>query len=211
MQHPLAKNGGGALVLTGVVGVAALVAWTALRDPQSREQVAADGTRIVPLAKSDVTRRAPITADVSVAKLLVQGLPVEHLTHGGVLAVDGRADAIYLPDAKEYSIVNRGTREDEFGNTSTLLAIDADGDGTIDESESWYADLPVRIGDRVFDVTAIAPDGSSISLKPAAGPLRGVIVGRTLPPFEWKLADGTTISDRSLRGKPLVLDIWSVT
>jgi len=73
------------------------------------------------------------------------------------------------------------------------------------------SNLPLRLGDKMFDVAEIAGDGSRIVLKPSNSSLRGVVVGRTCPPFSFKTADGEEINRESLAGKPFLLDIWSIT
>jgi hypothetical protein len=60
-------------------------------------------------------------------------------------------------------------------------------------------------------VAEVAADGSRIVLKPSKSSLRGVIVGRTCPPFSFRTADGREVNRASLAGKPFLLDIWSVT
>ena len=96
-------------------------------------------------------------------------------------------------------------------NTSTLISVDQNGDGRLTENDGWFANLPLRLGDKMFDVAEIAGDGSRIVLKPSNSSLRGVVVGRTCPPFSFKTADGEEINRESLAGKPFLLDIWSIT
>ena len=73
------------------------------------------------------------------------------------------------------------------------------------------ANLPIRLGDKMFDVAEIAADGSRITLKASKAPLSGVILGRKCPPFSFKTADGKIVSDETLSGKAVLLDIWSIT
>jgi hypothetical protein len=63
----------------------------------------------------------------------------------------------------------------------------------------------------MFDVAEIAADGSRLVLKPSKSSLRGLVVGRTCPPFSFPTTDGKVINRESLAGKPFLLDIWSVT
>jgi hypothetical protein len=133
------------------------------------------------------------------------------LAHQGIIKVDGATFNIYLPAADSYSLKNAGTGEGQFENTSTLLSIDADGDGKFAADEGWYADLPLRIGDRMFEVVRMAPDGSSLTLKRSNKQLAGVIVGRKVPPFSYRTADGRSFTENSYRGKAVLIDVWSVT
>jgi hypothetical protein len=136
----------------------------------------------------------------------------EKLVKRGSVTMAGKKYTLYLPAAKTYSLKNSpGKRDHIFENTSTRLAVDQNGDGKLTETDSWFANLPIRLGDKMFDVTEIAADGSRIVLKPSRSPLSGVVIGRTCPPFSFKTADGKTISRDSLAGKAFLLDIWSIT
>jgi hypothetical protein len=139
------------------------------------------------------------------------GAAKENLVKQGVVEVDGRKYTLYLPKAKAYSVRNTEKKDHIFANTSTRLAVDQKGDGKLTEADNWFANLPVRLGDRMYDVVEIAADGSRLVLKASKSPLCGVIVGRSCPPFSIKTADGKTISRDSLAGNTFLLDIWSVT
>jgi hypothetical protein len=142
---------------------------------------------------------------------LLKGWPQEDLVKRGVLEVDGHKYSLYLPQAKAYSIKNTKPSDADSENTSTLISVDQNGDGRITDADGWFANLPLRLGDKMFDVTEIAADASRIVLKPSKSPLRGVIVGRTCPPFSFKTADGKVVSRESLARKPFILDVWSIT
>jgi len=139
------------------------------------------------------------------------GAAKENLVKRGVVEVDGKKYPVYLPKAKPYTVRNTAKKDHIFENTSTRLAVDQKGDGKLTEADNWFANLPVRLGDRMYDVVEIAADGSRLVLQPSKSPLCGVIVGRSCPPFSFKTADGKTISRDGLAGKPFLLDIWSVT
>jgi hypothetical protein len=143
--------------------------------------------------------------------LIVAGPARDELVKRGTVQMDRRKYTLYLPRAKSYSTKNTGPSDCDFDNTSTLISVDQNGDGRLTENDGWFANLPVRLGDRMFDVVDIAADGSRIVLRPSRAPLRGVIVGRTCPPFSFKTADGKEVSRESLAGKPFLLDIWSTT
>src|SRR6266851_2447931 len=142
---------------------------------------------------------------------LLKGWPKEDLVKRGVLDVDGHKYSLYLPQAKAYSVKNTSRSDADSENTSTLISVDQNGDGRITDADGWFANLPLRLGDKMYDVTEIAADASRIVLKPSKSPLRGVIVGRACPPFSFKTADGKVVSRESLARKPFILDIWSIT
>lgn len=133
------------------------------------------------------------------------------LVKRGVVAIEGKKYTLYLPRAKAYSVKNTKKQDHIFANTSTRLAIDQHGTGKLPDENHWFANLPLRLGHRMYDVVEIAADGSRIVLKPSKSPLRGVVVGHRCPPFSFKTADGKTVSRDRLAGKPFLLDIWSVT
>jgi hypothetical protein len=141
----------------------------------------------------------------------LMGSAEETLARRGVVAVGGQKYTLYLPKAKSYSVKNTATKDHIFENTSTRLSIDQKGDGKLTDADQWPANLPVRLGDRMFDVVEIAADGSRVVLKPSTAPLHGVVVGRACPPFAFKTAEGKTVSREGLAGKPFILDVWSIT
>jgi hypothetical protein len=156
-------------------------------------------------------RQGKITSDTSIIRLIFAGPPKEELVKRGTVEVDGKKYTLYLPKAKAYSTTNTKTGDSDFENTSTLISVDQNGDGRLTGDQGWFANLPLRLGDKMFDVTEIAADGSRVVLKPSESALRGVIMGRTCPPFSFKTADGREFSRESLAGKPFLLDIWSIT
>jgi len=155
-------------------------------------------------------RPGKITSDTGILRMLFAGPPKEELVKRGTVEVDGQKYNLYLPKAKSYSTTN-SKADDPIENTSTLISVDHNGDGRLTDDEGWFADLPLRLGDKMFDITEIAADGSQLVLQPSKSPLRGAIVGRICPPFSFKTADGQEVSRESLAGKPLILDIWSIT
>jgi hypothetical protein len=156
-------------------------------------------------------RPASITSETSTLGLIFGGRGKDELVKRGSLDVDGKKYTLYLPKAKAYTTTNSKSNDSGFENTSTLLSIDQKGDGLLTEREGWFANLPIRLGDRMFDIVEIAADGSRIALKASKAPLSGVIVGRQCPPFSFKTADGKIVSDETLSGKAVLLDIWSIT
>lgn len=129
----------------------------------------------------------------------------------GTVEVDGVSYTIGLPKSRKYSVTNTGKGDHGFANTSTALTVGPGGDPKTPPDGEWFANLPIRLGDRMFDVVEIAADGSRVVLKPSKAALRGAVIGRACPPFAFKTADGAAVSLESLAGKPFILDIWSVT
>jgi hypothetical protein len=156
-------------------------------------------------------RPGKITNAASALRMLIAGQPKDELVKRGTVEVGRRKYTVYLPKAKSYSTKNTGPSDGDSDNTSTLISIDQNGDGRLTENDGWFANLPLRLGDTMFDVAEIAADGSRIVLKRSKASLRGVIVGRICPPFSFKTADGKEVNRESLAGKPFLLDIWSTT
>jgi hypothetical protein len=152
-----------------------------------------------------------ITSDTSLLRLIFVGPPREELVKRGTVEVDGQKYTLYLPKAKSYSTKNTKPSDSGSENTSTVVYVDHKGDGQLTGEEGWFANLPLRLGDRMFDVAEITADGSRVVLRPSKAPLRGVIVGRKCPDFSFKTADGEEVSRDRLAGKPFLLDIWSIT
>jgi len=181
---------------------------------ESRAQKAtADQASAITVVMEDckASRPGKFTSDTSILRTIFTGPPTEALVKRGTVEVAGQKYTLYLPKAKSYSTKNTKRSDSDFENTSTLISVDHQGDGRLTEREGWFANLPLRLGDKMFDVTEIAADGSRIVLKPSKSPLRGVIVGRTCPPFSFETADGKEISRKSFADKPFLLDIWSIT
>jgi hypothetical protein len=181
------------------------------RAQEAKEATDAKAAITVMMEDCKASRPGRITSDTSLLRVLFAGPPRDELVKRGTVQVDGQTYTLYLPKAKSYSTKNTKPGDNGFENTSTLLSVDQNGDGVLGAAEGWFANLPLRLGDRMFDVAEIAADGSRIVLKPSKSPLRGVIVGRICPPFSFKTADGKEFSREHLAGKPFLLDIWSIT
>lgn len=131
----------------------------------------------------------------------------------GQLEVDGESFDLFLPKAKyPYAITSRNTPNKGsslVSFTSTYLGVDQNHDGKLEKWESYYAEFPLRIGDSMFDVVEIAQDGSTVTLKPNAGPLKGAVIGRKAPDFEWTDVNGELVSLSDFEGEALLIDCWS--
>lgn len=135
----------------------------------------------------------------------------KRLVREGVIRVEGEDFRIYLPHPRTgYSIGPRTPSQASLAIcSSTYLSVDQNHDGKLDFWESYYAELPLRIGDTMFKVTSIAKDGSRISLRRSKVPLRGAVIGRTAPDFAFKTLDGKTVNRETFRGATLIIDSWS--
>jgi hypothetical protein len=165
---------------------------------------------IVAMEDCKASRPGKISS-TTLLSLLFSGPPKDKLVKRGTVPVDGQDFTLYLPKAEGYSTTNTGDGDSDLENTSTLISIDHNGDGKLTEDEGWFANLPLRLGDKMFDVAEIAADGSRIVLKPSESPLRGVIIGRSCPPFSFQTPDGEEVSGETLAGTAFILDIWSFT
>ena len=134
-----------------------------------------------------------------------------HLVLEGSVDVGGETFKIYLPkDRAPYSIAPRPRRQALIPTfTSTYLAVDQNHDGKLSSWESYFAEFPLRIGDTMFEVTAIAPDGRWLTLMPHDGPLSGAVVGRQAPDLQLETVDGKAVTISGFKGKTLLIDCWS--
>jgi len=194
------------LLLSAVLGIA-------LSGGSRTQKATAAQAAAIPVAMEDckASRLGKMTSPTSILRSVFAGPPEEELVKRGTVEVDGQKYTLYLPKAKSYSTNNTKPSDTDFENTSTVISVEEKGEGRPTGLVDWFANLPLRLGDKMFDVAEIAADGSRIVLKPSKSPLRGVIVGRTCPPFSFKTADGKEVSRESLAGKPFLLDIWSIT
>jgi hypothetical protein len=202
-QH---RSGFYLLVLLAVTG-SALPGGPRAEKPTPKEAASV----IVTMEDCKAARPGKISSVADAFRSIVTGAPQDELVKRGTVQVDGRKYTLYLARAKSYSTKNTGPSDGDLDNTSTLISVDQNGDGRLTVNDGWFANLSLRLGDRMFDVAEIAADGSRIVLKPSRSALRGVIVGRTCPPFSFKTPEGKEVSHDSLAGKPFLVDIWSIT
>lgn len=181
---------------------------------QSEKKIVKEPTAVpITIAMEDCkgSRPGKITSGAGVLGMIFSGPPKDELVKRGAMQADGQTYTLYLPKAKSYSIENTGSNDSDLENTSTIISVDHVGNGKLTDQDGWCANLPIRLGDKMYDVSEIAVDGSRIILKPSKSPLRGVIVGRACPPFSFKTADGVEFSNTQLGDKAFILDIWSIT
>jgi hypothetical protein len=164
------------------------------------------GDITVTLTDSTVTR--PGGATGVLAALLGGG--AEKLKRGE-LTVDGETFALYLPRDKTCTVKNTGSGDGHSDNKSTAITVAAKGDEKLAAARKSFANLPLRIGDRMFTVVDLAADGSRIVLRPSNEPLRGVVLDRQCPEFKFETSDGKVVTRDRYKGRAFLLDIWSVT
>jgi hypothetical protein len=133
------------------------------------------------------------------------------LVRKGSLEVGGETFEIYLPKEKNgWSHRPRPELEEGLVSlTSTWLSVDQDHDGKLAVDESYFAELPLRIGDTMFDVVDIASDGATLTLRRRDGPLQGAVRGRKAAAFEWTATDGRKLNNASYENRVLVIDCWA--
>ena len=97
-----------------------------------------------------------VTSDTSLLRVLFVGPPREELVKRGTVEVDGQKYTLYLPKAKSYAIKNTKPSDSGMANTSTVVYVDQKGDGRLTDTDGWFANLPLRLGDTMFDIVEIA-------------------------------------------------------
>jgi hypothetical protein len=194
-------------LLLPLAALGVLTPWAGRADPPPAPP---GDTLTVVMEDCRAVRPGKVTRDTSIASLL-KGLPREDLVKRGTVRVGEQTYTLYLAEAKAYTTKNEKPSDSGFYNTSTLISVNQGGGGRLKDEDGWFANLPLRLGDRMYHVAEIAADGSRIVLKPSNAPLRGAVVGRRCPPFAFKTAEGKEVSFESLRGRAFLLDIWSIT
>ncbi len=166
----------------------------------------------VPIERCELLSRPKVKMQLGsdmIATLVTGELPNDKLNYRGAIPIGDQEFSVYIPRVRKLSIKNT-SGPTRFENESTYISIDQNGDGEISDNESYATDRPIRILDSMYLVTELIKK-DSITFQKVDTPLSGSVVGRACPPFEVKTIDGKTISDKSIRGKVTILDIWAVT
>ncbi|HEY9713742.1 MAG TPA: hypothetical protein V6C72_09740 [Chroococcales cyanobacterium] len=127
----------------------------------------------------------------------------------GEISLDGQKTIFYLPANGPHPIAC--AEKSHLQNTSTLISVDANKNGKLESYEGWFANMPVRLGDRMFTVKQIDPGSQWILLAKAEVPLSGFVVGKPCPDFKFTTTRGKKITLADYKGKELLLDVWSMT
>ena len=169
------------------------------------------------LERSLINYTALITADPEedfdryVKQLMKAMGQTEKLPLRAEFTRDGSSVAIYLAEREQYPLVNSSKDDTRYGNTSTFVSIDHDGDGKIVDYESVPSNLPIRLFDSMFLVTEIDKASQTITLQELNLPLAGAILGRKCPDFWYETVEGRVVSNITILGAVTILDIWGVT
>jgi len=132
----------------------------------------------------------------------------EKLVHGELKVASEQA-SFFLPLYGPHELAS--SENHSFQNTSTRISVDANHDGELERSEHWWTSLPIRLGDQMFDVTAIDPGSKWIMLKKSEAKLAGMVVGKPCPDFSFLTTNGYRATQDTFKGKWLLLDVWSMT
>lgn len=128
----------------------------------------------------------------------------------GVVRVDDNTTAdIYIPARGPYSTTTKENHS--LSNTSTLIYSDSNGDGQMDRTERWWSSLPIRLGDKMFEVKKFDPGSTWLLLAQSSKPLSGLVMNKPCIPFNFTMSDGKPITLNDYKGKTLLLDVWSMT
>lgn len=167
------------------------------------------GETVVELVPTKVRRRGrlQITFDANGKPTIIMPKPVSLVR--GELLVDTEKAVFYLPSHGPYSL--KSEKSHSLENTSTAISVDFDNDGKLANSEIWWSSMPVRLGDRMFEIKEIDPGGKWILLAKSSVPLAGAVIGKPCPPFEFTLMDGKPVSLKDYKGTAVLLDVWSMT
>lgn len=161
---------------------------------------------VIPMSKCAVKRDLSLYLDGGIFVKASRDMVLK-----GSLKVNEESFEIFLPHTKQgYSASPRPKLKSELIHyTSTYLAVDQNHDGKLESWESYLAELPLRLGDSMFDVVKIAQDGSCITLRPSKAPLQGAVVGRKVADFKFTTIEGKVISRDNLEGRALLIDCWA--
>ena len=163
---------------------------------------------VLPLEPSEKTRIRP---QLSLSNALF-GRPKENLIWmAKVPTGPGTSANLYLPKSKRFILKNTGNTDTITESTATYVSIDQDGNGEISSWESCSSGSPIRIHDSMYRIVSINLEQSTITLQKLDAPLRGSLVGRRCPDFEFTTLDGQTVSNKTIQGKVTILDVWAVT
>ena len=157
--------------------------------------------------KSPISRPKRIT---SLASLF--GGMTEDLVLKGVAHVGDDEFGIFLPKKRGkagYTLVNSGKNDEPSENKATLISADANRNGVLEDSESFYGNLPIRLGERMYRAIELSGDGTRLVLEPTDAPKRYAIPGLSAPDFSLTTTAGTPVRLEDFAGRTLVIDVWA--
>ena len=164
----------------------------------------------IELEKCKKTRSKVVLSLMSL--LFSTGRQVEKLVLKGTHKFpEGQKLEFFLPSERKYRIENSGENNTRVFNNSTYFSIDRDGDGEISKPESYPANMPFRIANKMFKVVEMDREKKIFKIQQIDHPMFGSVIGQPVAPFEYTTVDGKTVSNKSILGKVTILDIWAVT
>lgn len=171
--------------------------------------IAKEDEIIVELKPSAAKRQGRLTIKIGPNGMPnIQEPKTEALVRGEVNTGDETVP-VYVPAQGPY--VLKSKEKSKFENQSVVLSVDTNMDGYFPEYEMWFANKPVRIGNKMYNVREIDKDGTWMRLGRSLAPLSGAVLGRRAPDFKLTTIDGRHVSLDSYKGKVLLLDVWSMT
>lgn len=167
---------------------------------------------VLNLEPCDLKRTRPQLSVSNLFATLLAGRPTDKMVWKGTIpSGPNQGVSIYLPRAKQYSLINTGSDGTIVGNTATYVSVDQDSDEKLAEWEAVAVNRPIRIRDTMYRVKEINLENKTMTIQELDIPLKGSLVGFRCPDFELTALDGSVISNKSILGKTTILDIWAVT
>jgi hypothetical protein len=158
-----------------------------------------------------------VAANLVARQLPPEGVPIpaRRLVALGTVNCDGQKRTVYcLPDSERrsnntYEQDNASLDNDSLDDRATRLFVDHDGDGLLTPIEGRPANLGLRLGDTMFKVKGVSDKDAPKLERDTKGPLRGIVVGRKCPDFEYTCLDGQKRRRDDYRGRWLMVQVWS--
>lgn len=178
------------------------------------------GTKSV-LATADIPLQLTDTTTVVVVSLEMILNPRRSMALFSL--IDFRVGSIQLGGQTYRVGLTRGPGDAAFLDRRGInVFIDLDGDGQftmqtgVDSAgvffitESFAATEPFVVGDVVYEVGHITPDGMELVLQPSAKS-EALAIGMTMPDFTVETLDGEPMRLSDFRGRLVVINWWSIT
>ena len=182
---------------------------TAVQKPAQPSPTAGDDDIIVKLSPSKLKREGKFTVKFDKSGMPVFQRPEDETLVRGQLNTGEETVAFFLPEHGPYKLTT--DNDHALENDSTSLSVDANGDQELLQDERWFTSMPVRVGNKMYEVKAIDPGGTWIRFAKSATPLSGMVPGRRCPDFTLVTMDKKTATLNDYKGKVLLLDVWSMT
>lgn len=192
------------MLAKSIIQTLALVLVAVLLNAQELPQVVKPKALRVQMTSCDLKAERPLSMKALFSSQV-------KITRRGAFDHKGEEFWIFLPNRWSHRIENSEDSSDSFQNDSSYFYVNQRKDRKLTVNESWFCNLPFRVGDDMFRVTAIDKDGDWIEIQKVNVPVSGIVIGRPLPEFAWPTMSGEIVTNKSFLGKYLVIDIWSPT